>query len=181
MGVLVFDEAPMIGSTFAEDPMRRAALCLIVVALATPLCAKLAHAQNPQASAVPHAWLFGSWTGGLFPVPSNLTAQACLSQPVVIFTRDMVLHATLTDTIYHQRIIETVRSGPNRSDFRFAPGIDPAAAMQAGLLGVKTPMEQSGFGCDSPDSLHVVRRGENEIVFEGCKSFPEPLIRCPAK
>ena len=161
--------------------MRRVALCLIVAALATPPLAKMAHAQNPQAPAIPHAWLFGSWTGGLFPVPSNLTAQACLAQPVVIFTRDLVLRATLTDPVYHQRIIETVRSAPNSTDFRFAPGVDPTAGMEAGLFGIKPPKPQAGFGCANPDMLHVVRRGDNEIVFEGCKDFPEPLIRCPAK
>jgi hypothetical protein len=174
----------MIGLTFTEDIMRRAALCLIVVALATPLVAKMAtmaHAQKPQASAIPHAWLFGSWTGGLFPVPANLTAQACLAQPVVIFTRDLVLRATLTDAIYHQRIIETVRSEPNATDFRFAPGVDPTAGMEAGLFGIQAPRPQAGFGCANPDMLHVVRRSDNEIVFEGCKDFPEPLIRCPAK
>src|SRR5574340_201466 len=55
----------------------------------------------------PHAWLFGTWTGGLFPVPGILSPQACLSQPVVIFTRDVVLRATLTSELYIQRVIES--------------------------------------------------------------------------
>jgi hypothetical protein len=149
--------------------MRRLFLCLIITALATPLAAR---AQQPQ-QAEPHAWLYGSWTGGLFPVPAGMSAQACLAQPVVIFTRDLVLRATLIDRVYQQRNIETVRSEPGMTSFRFSP-------MQAdpGTIGARP---DSGFGCGDPDTLHVTRRGENEIVFEGCVEFPEPLYRCPAR
>jgi len=38
-----------------------------------------------------------------------------------------------------------------------------------------------GFGCPSPDVLHVQRRGENEISFPGCNDFPYPLVRCSAR
>jgi len=110
-----------------------------------------------------------------------MTPQACLSQPVVIFTKDVVLRATLIDPIYHQRIIETVRSEPNVTDFKFTPAVDGAASLEAGLLGTAPPRSQSGFGCPNPDTLHVVRRSDNEIVFEGCKDFPEPLVRCVPK
>lgn len=159
--------------------MRRSLLCLIAALLATP-----ADAQQPQGGApapVPHAWLYGSWTGGLFPVPSGLTAQACLAQPVVIFTRDLVLRATLIDQVYHQRGIETVRSTPASTDFRFSPAIDPSADQSSGLFGSTAPPIARGFGCADTDSLHVVRRTDNEIVFEGCRDFPEPLIRCPSR
>ena len=163
--------------------MRRIAVCLIMACLATPLLAPKVGAQ-PQsaqnaASEVPHAWLFGSWTGGLFPVPTGMTAQMCLAQPVVIFTRDLVLRATLIDQIYHQRGVETVRAAPGSTDFRFAPSFEPGPA--GGLFGNAPPQPALGFGCADPNSLHVVRRSDNEIVFEGCADFPEPLIRCPAR
>ncbi len=159
--------------------MRLLPVCLIAGLLATvsmPIVSLPARAQVP-----PHAWLFGSWTGGLFPVPAGMTAQMCLSQPVVIFTRDVVLRATLVDQVYHQRVIETLRATPHEIDLRFAPGIDPLAVLGSGLLGTEAPRPQSGFGCESPDVLHIQRRGENEIMFQGCADFPEPLIRCPAR
>ncbi len=157
--------------------MRRTVVCLITSLLASLPAPLPAQAQE----APPHAWLFGSWTGGLFPVPSGLTAQACLTQPVVMFTRDVVLRATLVDTLYNQRVVETVRSTPTGIDIRFAPSVAPGANTTAGLLGVGAPQAQAGFGCESPDVLHVTRRSDNEIVFQGCRDFPEPLIRCPAR
>ncbi len=155
--------------------MRRSAVCLILAGLATISARTPIHAQ----SAPPHAWLFGTWTGGLFPVPKEQTAEMCLSQPVVIFTRDVVLRASLTDPLYQQRIIQTARSNPAGSEFRFEPGSDPLVMLGAGLLGRDAPPPQQGFGCESPDVLHVLRRGPNEIVFPGCRDFPEPLYRCP--
>lgn len=185
MGVLVRGGALILGAHQAEGLMRRFCLCLIIAAMATPIAAPLsplAHAQPAQSTTptVPHAWLFGSWTGGLFPVPSNLTAQACLAQPVVIFTRDLVLRATLIDQVYHQRAIETVRAEPGSTEFRFTPTVDPATAAGSGLFGATAPQPEIGFGCDDPNALHVVRRSENEIIFQGCKDFPEPLVRCPS-
>ncbi len=161
--------------------MRRIVFCLMIAALATPIAPRALRAQAPAPSVVPHAWLFGSWTGGLFPVPSGVTAQACLAQPVVIFTRDLVLRATLIDQTYHQRAIETVRAAPDATDFRFAPAASPIADLGLGLHSATAPQPAVGFGCADPNSLHVVRRGENEIMFEGCADFPEPLIRCPAR
>ena len=78
--------------------MRRSAQLAAVLSLAlaaSPGGASAATTQDP--SLPPHAWLFGTWTGGIFPAPSGLSNQACLSQPVVIFTRDLVLRATLTE------------------------------------------------------------------------------------
>jgi len=143
--------------------------------VATPLARP--HAQAPGGEGQPpHAWLFGTWTGGLFPAPSNLTAAACLGEPVVIFTRDIVLRATLTDVTYTQRVIATARTNPGVTEFQFAP----AAPQSAGLFGA-APAAQAGFGCENPDVLHVQRRSENEISFPGCADFPNPLVRCPSR
>ena len=125
----------------------------------------------------PHAWLFGTWTGGLFPAPSGLTAQACLSQPVVIFTRDVILRATLTSELYIQRVIESVRTSSSGAEFRLAA--DPGQV--AGPLGMTGAPAATGFGCDDPDMLHIERHTDNEISFPGCTDFPYPLVRCPAR
>ena len=140
--------------------MRRFALSLLALAIACP-----ASAQAPGAP--PHAWLFGTWSGGIFPVPANLPPQACLSQPVVIFTRDLVLRATITEQVLTQREVETARTNPAGTEFRFAGYAGPAGSARGG-----------GFGCESADVLHVQRRGENEISFPGCADFPNPLVRC---
>ena len=119
----------------------------------------------------PHAWLFGTWTGGIFPPIAGLSTQACLSQPVVIFTRDLVMRATLTEQTLTQRVVETARAVPSGVEFHFTSN-----ALAAGLLGrAAAPV---GFGCASPDALFVQRRGENEIAFPGCADFPNPLVRC---
>jgi hypothetical protein len=39
----------------------------------------------------------------------------------------------------------------------------------------------TGFGCTTPNELHVLRQGENQISFPHCTDFPYPLIRCPAR
>ncbi len=129
----------------------------------------------PAQSLPPHAWLFGAWTGGLFPVPRGLSTQACLAQPVIVFTRDVVLRASLTDAAYTQRVIETARTVPGRTDFRFAPPPDNSAG---GLLESGAPKPAAGFGCETANVLHVRRDSENQISFPGCADFPEPLVRC---
>ena len=145
--------------------MRRLLLrCLAVIILAGTVPPALAQAP-------PHAGLFGTWTGGLFPVPSSLTTQACFSQPVVIFTRDLVLRATLVEQVLTQREIETVRVEKGVEEFRFRP-------VAAGPASIMTAQRNTGFGCDSVDALRVQRRGENEISFPGCADFPNPLVRC---
>ena len=152
--------------------MRRTAASLaaaLALVLSSPPLAPQALAQ-----ATPHAFLFGSWTGGLFPPPSSVTAQECLAQPSVIFTRDVVLRATLTDVVYIQRGIETARGTGNGIDIHFAAAPRPAA----GGLGAEP--SGFGFGCDSADVLHVQRVSPNEISFPGCRDFPFPLVRCPA-
>jgi hypothetical protein len=167
----------MLALTEVEVRMRWRSVCLILAALATVSPQAPARAQAMP----PHAWLFGTWTGGLFPVPQGMSAEMCLAQPVVIFSKDVVLRGTLTDPLYQQRIIQTARSNPAGTEFRFEPGSDSLAVLGAGLLGTSPPPPQRGFGCESPDVLHVQRRGENEIVFPGCADFPEPLYRCPSR
>jgi hypothetical protein len=135
-----------------------------------------ASAEPPQP---PHAWLFGAWSGGLFPITSSMNAEACLSQPVVIFTRDVVLRATLVDQLYTQRLISTVRVTPTGFEFTFAPA--ESAAPASAVLGIGSAPAAAGFGCDTDATLHVQRRGENEIVFPGCRDFPNPLVRCQAR
>jgi hypothetical protein len=146
-------------------------LCLTL--MIAGLGAGAARAQEP-----PHAWLFGSWSGGLFPASPHISTEACLAQPVVIFTRDVVLRATLTETIFTQRVIETARTVPGRTEFIFAPARPPEAN---GLLGVTSAPPQPGFGCETPDVLHVQRRSDTEISFPGCADFPYPLVRCGAR
>jgi len=144
--------------------------------LAAPASVQPGFAQGAEP---PHAWLFGTWSGGLFPVPSGMTAAACLSQPVVIFTRDVVLRATLTDQLFTQRLVSTARATDKGTEFIFRPA--DASTLANGLYGVAAPPQAAGFGCENPDVLHVRRIGENEINFPGCRDFPNPLVRCPSK
>src|SRR5580692_8708798 len=96
---LVGEAASPLSSNRSPPPgiqaMRRTALALLAT---LPLLPATGHAQ----SGAPHSWLFGEWTGGLFPAPANLTAQACLGQPTVIFTRDVVIRGSLTEVNFTQ-------------------------------------------------------------------------------
>ena len=126
-----------------------------------------------QGALPPHAWLFGTWTGGLFPVAAGVSPAVCFSQPVVIFTRDLVMRATLAEQTLTQREIETVRATPTGLEFRLVAGGPGSSSLFAsGARGL------AGFGCGSADTLVVQRRGENEISFPGCGEFPNPLVRC---
>jgi hypothetical protein len=158
-------------------PIAFATLLALGATLPSPASSPL----SAQGTAAAHAWLFGSWTGGLFPAPSGLTAESCLAQPVVIFTRELVLRATLTERAYSQRVIATVRATAGGFELRFEPGVDSTTAGVGNLLGLATPEQQTGFGCESADVLHVQRRGDNEISFPACADFPNPLVRCPAR
>jgi hypothetical protein len=120
----------------------------------------------------PHAWVFGSWTGGIFP-PTETQGARCLGQPTVIFTRDVVMRASPLDVEYRQRVIETVAAEPERLEFRFVP-----ATPHVTPFGPRLPPDV-GFGCPSGlNSLRVERRGPDEIVFPDCAAFPSPLKRC---
>lgn len=150
---------------------------VISVSAALALLAPFAAPVQAQQTAMPHAFLFGAWTGGLVPPPSTVTAQGCLAQPTVIFTRDVVMRATLTDVLYVQRAIETARGTGNGIDIRFVP--QPGAQPAPGGLGLGGA-SGTGFGCAEADVLHVQRISANEISFPGCRDFPFPLVRCPA-
>jgi hypothetical protein len=155
--------------------MRRIAW-LIAILLAAPYAVP----AQAQSNLPPHAWLFGAWTGGLFPPPSALSAQECLAMPVVIFTRDLVMRAVITDQSYVQRLVETARVTAEGVEFRFSspPATAPANPFSLSQTSGQTDV---GFGCSSPDILRVQRRTENEISFPGCRDFPYPLVRCPAR
>ena len=156
--------------------MRRTARLFALTALLALASALPAAAQR---GLPPHAWLFGAWTGGLFPPPSTLGAQECLAQPVVIFTRDLVMRVTITDQTYVQRLVDTARATNTGVEFRFVPSSPIAQLSPFGLSA--GPVGTTGFGCEDPNVLHVQRRGENEISFPGCADFAYPLVRCPAR
>ena len=145
------------------------------LALALVMTAGAAHAQSrarpdprverSQSRPVPpHAWLFGAWTGGLFPVLPDQVAEDCRSDQTMVFTQDVVAHGSLTGSGLTQRVIETVRTSPQGADFRFAPA--------AGV---------PGLGCPDADGLSVTREGPNTISFPGCSEFPYKLERCPTR
>jgi hypothetical protein len=120
----------------------------------------------------PHAWVFGSWTGGIYP-PGETEGPRCTGQPTVIFTRDVVLRASTLEVPYRQRLVETVAAEPQALEFRFVP-----AQPQSTPFGMRLPPD-SGFGCPGgSNALRVERRGPNEIVFPNCAEFPSPLRRC---
>jgi len=142
---------------------RTAAVALILtLALISPLTA-----EAPAPAGPPHSWLFGSWIGGMFPPPVTLSAQECLAQPMVIFTRDVVMRAVMVSPAYAQRLVDTARATNNGFEIRLLPGTPTP----------QIPAAQLGFGCPDPNVLPVQRRGE-EITFPGCTDFPFPLIRC---
>jgi hypothetical protein len=141
-------------------------------ALLTGLLAAPALALAQTRPAPPHAWVFGSWTGGLFP-PLDTEGPACFAQPIVIFLRDSVMRIASLDIAYRQRAIETVGVTANGLDFRFVPVPGGAAAVRS--------IPEIGFGCgDDPNLLRVERRGPDEIAFPGCIEFPSVLRRCKA-
>lgn len=120
----------------------------------------------------PHAWVFGTWTGGIFP-PGETEGPRCTGQPTVIFTRDVLFRASALDVSYRQRLVETVQASPEVLEFRLVP-----IAPQNTPFGTRLPAD-AGFGCPGgPNQLRVERRGPNEIVFPNCADFPSPLRRC---
>jgi hypothetical protein len=171
--------------------MHRTALpALLLAALVIPTLATPAPAQqSPPAQtapsgqtaqgALPHAWLYGEWTGGLFPPPVTLSAQECLASPTVIFTRDAVLRAVPTDVTYVQSLVETVRAVPGGVEFRLAS--TPQSLPSGGPFGLAPQAQTTDFGCNSQGILHVQRRGEDQISFQSCPEFPYPLVRCPSR
>lgn len=149
---------------------------LLAVSAVAALAASIApgFAQAPP----PHAWLFGTWTGGMFSAPANLPSESCLGQPVVIFTRDVVMRAQLGDQAYVQRLIASAATQPGVTEFRFTPAPKPIGA---GVLGMPPAPSLTGFGCANPDWLPVKRISNDVIEFPGCAEFPFPLRRCVAR
>ncbi|MFT8242956.1 hypothetical protein [Roseomonas sp. BN140053] len=146
---------------------------LVMLGLLMPLAGT--QAQQPgqvPPGGPPHAFLMGSWTGGIFSAADNEGA-ACFAQPTVIFTRDVIMRVSSLDVAYRQRFIETAAPAPNGGvEFRLAP---PQASVPS--VGGRMPPDV-GFGCADPSLLRVERRGENEIAFPDCAEFPAPLRRC---
>ncbi|EFH10829.1 hypothetical protein ACFFMP_03350 [Pseudoroseomonas cervicalis] len=123
-------------------------------------------AQSPEP---PHAWAFGSWTGGYFPA-ADTQGPRCTGQPSVIITRDVVMRSNPLDVPYRQRMIETATAQPNGLLIRLTPVTPP---------GARNVPPGVGFGCDGdPNLLRIERRGDGEIVFPNCAEFPAPLKRC---
>jgi hypothetical protein len=150
--------------------MRRIAIAVAVLTLVLT-SPPTTQAQAPAPSGPPHAWLFGSWIGGIFPPPVTLSAQECLAQPMVVFTRDVVMRAIMTSPSYAERLIGTARATANGFEIQLLPAsADP-----------EEPAAVAGFGCPNPNVLPVQRRSDNEITFPGCTDFPFPLIRCGSR
>src|SRR3954470_11062307 len=117
--------------------MRRSIRLFALLAATALLSMVGAPHAGAQSSLPSHAWLFGAWTGGLFPPPSSIGAQECYAQPVVIFTRDIVMRATIIDQLYTQRLVETARATANGVEFRLSqslqlPQTSPFGLSQAG-------------------------------------------------
>jgi hypothetical protein len=152
--------------------MRRIACLIAALALLAPLPVRA------QGNLPPHAWLFGAWVGGLYPPPATVSAEQCFAQPVVIFTRDIVMRVVITDTNYTQRQVETARATGDGVEFRFTAPV----ATASGPFGLDAGAnEDVGFGCANPDYLRVQRLSDNQISFPGCADFPYPLVRCPSR
>jgi hypothetical protein len=122
----------------------------------------------------PHAFLYGTWVGGIFPPPANVPAQC--AAPTLIVTRDVVMRSTLMDVAYRQRIIAGVQAVPggNGVIIRFVPVAAPGP-----LTGSGQP--DLGFGCGDPNTLRVQRRADGSIIFPACGDFPAPAVRCGAR
>ncbi len=153
----------------SESPpmlLRRALLPAALATLAAPAVITAARAQPRPGP--PHAWVFGTWTGGIFPAVDT-EGPGCFGNPIVIFTRDVVLRAASLDVAYRQRFIETVAVTPDGLEFRFVPVQMPGGRMPPEI----------GFGCEgNPNLLRVVRQSDNEIAFPNCTDFPATLRRC---
>jgi len=113
----------------------------------------------------PHEWMYGSWSGGIFPAVETV-GPGCFGAVALIVTRDVIMRVSSLDIAFRQRAIETVALTPDGLEFRLVP-----------LGGRPTP--EAGFGCDgNPDLLRISRRGPDEVVLPGCVEFPGPLRRC---
>ena len=131
--------------------MRTVAALLVLLLPALP-----AHAQQP-----PHAFMFGNWVGGIYPVLSTQVEQACRSDITLRVRGDAVTRVSLATGAVETRVVATVRPVSGGIDITFAP-----------------KNGATGFGCETADILHVHRTGSGEITFPGCSDYPEPLVKC---
>ena len=157
-----------------HKPARRMASLLLAPLLLGAVVAGVALPSPGMAQGMPpHAWLFGTWAGGILPAPSGMSARECQDSATFVVTRDAVIHSTLTHPEAIENLIASVRGTPNGTIIALAPtDVKPQAI--AGLP------DDLGFGCPQSDILRVVRIGPNEIRFPDCTGFPSPLVRCPA-
>lgn len=142
--------------------------------IATALLALLLVTGPAAPQTEPHAFLFGTWVGGVFPPPAQVPAQC--PAPTLIVTRDVVMRGTLLDVAYRQRLIAGVQAVPggNGVVIRFVP-----QGTGGPLLGGPGAAD-TGFGCGDPNTLRVQRRPDGTIIFPGCRDFPAPAARCGA-
>lgn len=160
------------------EPARRMA-ALLLAPLVTPFLIGVLLAATvlpPSVTAQgmpPHAWLFGTWAGGILPAPPGMNARECEDSATFVVTRDAVIHSTLTHPEAIENLIASVRGTTDGTIFALAP-TETKPQPVAGLA------DDLGFGCPQPDILRVVRVGLNEIRFPDCTGFPSPLVRCPA-
>ncbi len=154
---------------------RRMAITLLTGGL---LAALAPHPASHAASAArgaqpPHAWLFGTWAGGILPAPAHMSSTECLAHASFEVSQDIVMHSTLTHPAPIHNLIVSVRGTPDGTIFVLAPPSEKPAM----IAGVPVDL---GFGCPHPNVLRVVRVGPNEIRFPDCTGFPSPLVRCVA-
>lgn len=142
---------------------RRSFLPALSGLLATPAIVSPTLAQPRQGP--PHEWMFGSWTGGIFPAVDT-EGPGCFGNVALIVMRDLIMRVSSLDYAYRQRAIESVAVTPDGLEFRLIP-----------VQG--RPMPEIGFGCDgNPNLLRVSRRGPDEVLLPGCVEFPGALRRC---
>ena len=146
-------------------------LCLAGTFLSAPVLPAAAQ-QMP-----PHAWLFGTWTGGVFPPPQNMSREACLSQPVVIFTRDLVMRATLTEQELTQRVIESARATPTGMEFRFASN---GMTAPDGILG-KPYAAADGLRLRQRQRAARAAAGRERDQLPRLRRLPQPAGALPLK
>ena len=87
-------------------PVRRWATLL---ALAAPLAGAAPDVAGAQANrpGPPHEWVFGVWTGGIFPV-SEVDPATCFGSPTVIFTRDVVMRVAAVKGASPRRVARKI-------------------------------------------------------------------------
>lgn len=139
---------------------RRSLLPVVSGLLAVPALSLAQTRQGP-----PHEWMFGGWTGGIFPA-TETQGPACFGNISVIVTRDILMRVASLDIAFRQRAIETVALTSDGLEFRLVP-----------IPGRFIP--ESGFGCDNnPNILRVRKVSDDEVIFPDCREFPGPLKRC---